>query len=359
MVASSAFDAGVAPARVLIVDDMMSNRFVLKQVLARMQATTSEASNGLEALQSIAESPPDLVLLDIEMPEMDGHQVLARLREDGLLQDLPVLIISAVDSVSNVAACLQAGAADYITKPFDATILTARVNACLERKRLRDREVRILAELVEARERSEELLLNVLPSAIAERLKGGEKTIADSIAEASVLHVELTDVTQLSTQRSPTEIVKFLNQLYSCFDTLAEQHGVDKMKTNGDTYVGAAGVLSPLANHAAAVADLALDIQREGTRLSAQAGAAIGMKIGIGSGAVVAGVVGKTKFTYDVFGDAVKAAAFLAHYGLPGSINVSQATGQYLAADYILQDRGLYYVDGFGELATLLLIGRS
>lgn len=359
MVAATALEGDAKPARVLIVDDMMSNRFALKQVLGRMQIATSEATNGVEALASIAAHPPDLVLLDIEMPEMDGHAVLAQLRAQGLLHDLPVLIISAVDDVSSIAACLEAGAADYITRPFDAIILTARVNACLERKRMRDRETHILAELVGERERSEQLLLNVLPAAIAQRLKSGEATIADSIADATVLHVELTDIAQLSAQRSPTEIVQFLSDIYSCFDTLAERHGVEKMKTYGDSYVGAAGVLEPSARHAAAVADLALEIQREGTRLCAQADAAVGMKIGIGSGPVVAGVVGKTKFTYDVFGDAVKTAAFLALYGMPGSINVSEATGRHLAEDYILQDRGLYYVDGFGELATFLLIGRN
>jgi adenylate cyclase len=348
----------MSEARVLIVDDSAANRFAAKQCLGRMGVSVVEVSNGREALTTLQEREVDLVLLDIQMPEMNGHEVLEHLKQSETLRHLPVLVISAVDEVDSVVKCLAAGADDYLTKPFNPTILAARVDACLEKKRLRDQEIRIMQELVKERERSDQLLLNVLPATIAERLKAGDTTIAESFSDATVLYAEIVDNADLTQTKSPTEVVHILNDVFSAFDTLAEAHGVEKLKTIGDAYVGVAGVPLQRDDHAQAVADMALGMQRECVRVFSAVGTSGSLKIGISTGPVVGGVIGRSKFSYDVWGKTAKVAVFMGIYGVAGSIQVSENTYRRLQVQYLFEDRGSFYVEGQGEVNIYLLTGK-
>src|SRR5439155_9048681 len=165
---------------ILVVDDNEMNRDMLCRRLERQGHTVLEAENGRKALEILESVKVDLVLLDILMPELDGLQTLELLKANPSQRYTPVIMLSALDELDSVVRCIEIGADDYLPKPFKPVLLTARINACLEKKRLRDQEQAYLEQLRIEREKSERLLLNILPKSIADRLKQGESTIADS-----------------------------------------------------------------------------------------------------------------------------------------------------------------------------------
>jgi adenylate cyclase len=249
------------------------------------------------------------------------------------------------------------GAADYVTKPFEAAEVKARVRAHLQLKMLRDQERIYLQQIEDEKARSEELLLNILPKSIAERLKQGETTIADSFTDVSVLFADLAGFTSMSTQVTPSEIVVLLNKIFSAFDNLAERYGLEKIKTIGDCYMAAAGLPVSKPDHAEATAEMALDMLRiiEDPRYTDRP---LNLRIGINSGPVVAGVIGKRKFIYDLWGDTVNTANRMETYGLPNQIHVSNTTFELLKSKYQLEPREEIDVSGKGKMKTFWLKGR-
>src|SRR4028118_1094337 len=195
------------------------------------------------------------------MPGLNGYQVLERLKATPELRDIPVIMISALDEIDSIVRCIEMGAEDYLPKPFNPVVLRARVEASLEKKRLRDREQAYLAQLRIEREKSERLLLNILPSAIAERLKEDQGIIAESFAAATILFSDVVGFTQMSARIKPVELVYLLNEIFSAFDELATRHGLEKIKTIGDAYMVASGLPERRADHAEAMAEMGLDMQ--------------------------------------------------------------------------------------------------
>ena len=216
-----------------------------------------------------------------------------------------------------------------------------------------------LEDLAAEQERSESLLLNVLPRPIADRLKQGEDQIADSFAEVSILFADIAGFTSLSARLAPIEVVKMLNQIFSALDALADRHGMEKIKTIGDAYMLVSGLPTPRPDHAEAIAEMALDIQEEIAALNEKTGQELRMRIGINSGPVVAGVVGTTKFLYDVWGDSVNTASRMESHGIVGSIQVTEATYERLRSKYAFEDRGVIDVKGKGKMHTYILTGRK
>jgi len=206
------------------------------------------------------------------------------------------------------------------------------------------------------RAKSERLLLNVLPKAIAARLRDTHVTIADGFDEVTVLFADIVDFTTMSAGAAPAEIVGLLNELFSRFDQLADHHGLEKIKTIGDAYMVAGGIPVARDDHAEAVAEMALDMvaeidgRRDGRRLQ--------LRIGIDTGPVVAGVIGLRKFIYDLWGDTVNTASRMESHGLPGGIQVTDRTFQRLCDRYRFEERGTVQVKGKGEMRTWLLVGR-
>jgi class 3 adenylate cyclase len=337
---------------ILVVDDNRMNRIKLWRVLEQQGHTVGLAENGQQALDQLRAEPFDLVLLDIVMPEMDGFQVLEYLKDDPDLRPIPVIVISAVDEMESVVRCIEMGAEDYLPKPFDPVLLRARIGASLEKKRLRDQEQAYLRQLQEEQEKSERLLLNILPQPIAERLKQERGTIADSFAEVTVLFADLVGFTALSSHMPATDLVILLNDIFSTFDCLAEQHGLEKIKTIGDAYLLVGGLPTPRPDHAAAVADMALAMRREIDRFCGAEGHPIQIRIGMHSGPVVAGVIGTSKFSYDLWGDTVNIASRMESHGIAGSIQMTSATCRLLDERYTYEERGTIAVKGRGELTT-------
>jgi adenylate cyclase len=205
-------------------------------------------------------------------------------------------------------------------------------------------------------EQSEKLLLNILPKPIAERLKAEESTIADSFSEVSVLFADIVGFTELSARMSPTELVKRLNVIFSHFDQLAEIYGVEKIKTIGDAYMVVGGLPTPRHDHAEAIAQMALGMQAKIAKLSAETGEKLAIRVGINSGPVVAGVIGVSKFTYDLWGDTVNVAARMEATGYAGSIQVTDVTYELLKDKYLFERRGVIPVKGKGNMMTYWLL---
>ncbi|WP_341730990.1 adenylate/guanylate cyclase domain-containing protein [Microcoleus sp. EPA2] len=213
--------------------------------------------------------------------------------------------------------------------------------------------------LREEQEKSEKLLLNILPKPIAERLKRNETTIAEYFPEVTVLFADIVGFTHLSTLMNPIDLVELLNQIFSSFDLICERLGLEKIKTIGDAYMVVGGLPEPRADHAEAIAQMALDMQTEIARFNAQNNKYFSIRIGIHSGPVVAGVIGIKKFIYDLWGDTVNIASRMESHGLPWRIQVSEATYNLLKHKYLFERRETIHVKGKGEMTTYLIIGEK
>jgi adenylate cyclase len=209
-------------------------------------------------------------------------------------------------------------------------------------------------------DRSESLLSNILPPRVAGRLKQRTNAvIADSYPEASILFVDMAGFTARASETTPEELVQFLNGVFTKLDSLVERHGLEKIKTSGDAYMAVSGVPEARPDHAAALADLALDMREALAGLVDPNGRAVAVRIGIASGAVVAGVVGTRKFFYDVWGDAVNIASRMESTGEAGKIQVAAQTRDQLTERFDLNERGVIEVKGKGPMRTWFLIGRK
>jgi class 3 adenylate cyclase len=213
--------------------------------------------------------------------------------------------------------------------------------------------------LRQEQKKSERLLLNILPEAIASRLKEHEEAIADSFVEATVLFADIVSFTTISSQMEAEVLVKWLNDIFSGFDYLTEKHGLEKIKTIGDAYMVVGGVPNVRTDHVEAVAEMALDMQKLISQKLAPDGEPMAMRIGIHTGRVVAGVIGTKKFTYDLWGDTVNTASRMESQGIPGSIQVSEVTFQRLKPLYEFEKRGLIQIKGKTEMLTYILKGRQ
>lgn len=209
------------------------------------------------------------------------------------------------------------------------------------------------------RDRTEELLLNILPATIADRLRSGEDSIAEGYAETTVLFADIVGFTDISQRITPTRLVRLLNELFSVFDDLADLHGLEKIKTIGDAYMVAAGLPEHRDDHAEAIADMALDMRQALGDFQQAVGKPLQIRVGINSGPLVAGVIGKKKFIYDLWGDSVNLAARMESHGVPGEIQVTEATYHLLRDHFDLESRGDVEIKGKGEMPVWLVKGRS
>ena len=217
---------------------------------------------------------------------------------------------------------------------------------------------RVLQALAIEQARSEKLLLNILPHSIANRLKANDLKIADSHEAVTIMFADLVNFTHLSAGMPPAELIDMLNQVFSKFDQLTEKYGLEKIKTIGDAYMVVGGLPNARADHAVAVADMALEMQSALANVAAAVGKDLVMRIGINSGPVIAGVIGSTKFSYDLWGDTVNVASRMEHYSLPNAIQITEATYELLKDLFTLEPRGAIAVKGKGEVNAYLLKGR-
>jgi adenylate cyclase len=212
-----------------------------------------------------------------------------------------------------------------------------------------------LSQVTLEQAKSEKLLLNILPSPIADRLKISSEAIADGFAEVTVLFADIVGFTELSSRLSPKDLVHRLNEIFSAFDALADKHGLEKIKTIGDAYMVVGGLPEPRADHAIAMAHFAIDMRSALQQINQTLGESIDIRIGMNSGPVVAGVIGTKKFIYDLWGDAVNVASRMESHGKPGEIHVSEATYEKIRSHFQLESRGTVHIKGKGDMQTYWL----
>jgi class 3 adenylate cyclase len=333
-----------APA-ILIVDDNEDNRYTLQLLLeADGHSRLAAASGGHEAVALLARDKFSLVLLDMMMPDLNGEEVLKIIKGNPDTRDVSVVILSADTDTERVSKCLELGADDYLPKPFNPTILRARISSELRKRSLRSMENQYLERLEQEKKHSEAVLRNILPAEIAARLRNGETDIADHFGDVTIIFTDIVGFTKITARMRAFEIVACLNRLFSEFDRLVDDAGAEKIKTIGDSYMAAVGLPIPRANHPRIAAKLALDLVNAAQRLQSRLPAPFPIRVGVHSGPVMAGVIGTRKFAYDVWGDTVNIASRIEAAGQPNRVLVSEATAKHLERDFKL--------DGPHETAT-------
>jgi class 3 adenylate cyclase len=334
-----------SPGYVLIVDDEEQNRSLLHDPLEARGYEIAEAENGMVALEKIAARLPDVILLDVMMPQMDGFEVCRRLKTDSKTAHIPILMVTALSERKERLMGIAVGANDFLNKPVDIQDVTLRVGNAVYTKHLHD-------QLQAEQEKSEQLLLNILPKLVAERMKKGETNIADSFPDVTVLVADLVGFTTLSAHIGPEQIVQLLNEIFSAFDLLTEKHGLEKIKTIGDAYMVAGGISFPRPDHAEASAELALEMQTEIARLNHEYDTSVRLRIGICTGPVV---IGRKRFAYDLWGETVNLACRLEATGEAGKIQIAESTYERLKDKYQFAPKHRLDVKGHDPLSAYWL----
>ncbi len=332
--------------RILVVDDDEANRDVLSRRVRSQGAEVEVAASGKEALEILRAGTFDAVLLDVMMPDMNGYEVLREMKADTSLRDIPVVMISALNQVESTVRCIQLGAEDYLTKPFDPTLLRARLGACIEKKRLRDREIVHLKTIDKERRRADELLRAIFPPEIARELKSTQAVRPRRYDDVAVLFSDTVGFTRFSDTREPEEIIALLQKLVERQEELAELHGLEKIKTIGDAFMAAGGLLRPMSDPVMACVRCGLEMIEAARGLDPP----WELRIGIHLGPLVGGVLGRRQYLFDLVGDTVNTASRVESSGVPGAVCLSAAAWQQI--DHLAAGRsmGRVEVKGKGEI---------
>jgi len=353
-------DTRTTNGSILVVDDNKNNTTLLQKRLQKIGNKVEVANDGVEALKAVEKVELDLILLDIIMPNMNGYEVLEFLKKDKRFYEIPVIMLSSMDDLTSIYRCIELGADDYVTKPFDKTILEARISACIEKKQLRDKEKELLDEIKKERDKSDKLLLNILPKSIATRLKAGESVIADKHDEVSMLFADIVEFTPQSKKLNPAELVSMLNTIFSKFDDLSIEYGIEKIKTIGDNYFAVSGLKENSKEAAINLINMALEMIRSIIKINNESNLMeLGIRIGIHSGPVVAGVIGKNKFAYDLWGSSVNMASRMESTGTKNQIQISGNTYNLVKDLYNFKKREKVDIKGIGLTDTYYVIGEK
>jgi adenylate cyclase len=327
------------PGRLLVVDDNKVNRLLLGRGLEQQGHRVAFAENGRQALDMLLHNNFDLILLDIQMPEMDGYQVLEKLQEKLEWRDIPVIVTSALEELDSVVRCIEMGAEDYLSKPVNPVLLRARIGASLEKKRLRDQQ--------------RELVRRFATAEVAQDLEESGFALGGRFVEATVMFSDIRGFTTLAEAQSPADTIELLNTYYTLmFEAISGQGGVVNQMV-GDGLMAIFGAPLLLPNHAEQAVRAALEmiemIDLFNLDQAASGRPLIQIGIGIASGPVIAGYTGtQRRATYTCVGDTVNLAARLEAYtkiaGQP--ILIDESTRQSLSAAIHILDLGPAHITG-------------
>ena len=365
---------GEAPkGLVLLVDDAGAARVLLGNGLRASGWNVKEAAGGQEALRQLQRETFDVVVCDAGMPEVDGFQVLAEIKKSD--PTLPFVMLIDKEDGALVLRAVREGAFDVVNKGgADRRHLLAAVDHAGSHGRMLRENLRLNLDLemkvaeveeqktliLEETRKSERLLTSILPKPIAERLKGAPlRSFADSYPDVSVLFADITGFSEMATKAAPAILLRLLEDVFNEFDDIVDYHGVEKIKTIGDAYMVAAGVPLEQMDHAQVVAECALSMIEAMAPKITESDGQFNVRIGISSGPVIAGVIGRKKPAFDLWGETVNLASRMESHGVPGRIQVTQSTYELLQRRYEFQPRGEIEVKGHGMLPTWFLLGRQ
>lgn len=321
------------PGCILIVDDNRMNRLLLSRGLEQQGHKVAFAENGRQALEMLAHTGYDLVLLDVEMPELNGYEVLERLHADHHLRDIPVIMTSALDEVDSVVRCIELGAEDYLTKPINPVLLKARIHASLEKKRLRDQQ--------------RELIGKFATEEVAEDLMTSGFSLGGKLVEATALFCDIRSFTTIVESQSPADTIELLNNYYTLMmDAIGQEGGIVNQMV-GDGLMAIFGAPVQHERHCEQAVRAALQmvelIELFDQEQAAAKGARIRIGVGVASGSVIAGYTGTMRrATYTCVGDTVNLAARLeSHTKVVGQpILIDEATRQCLSEGIRVEEQG-------------------
>jgi class 3 adenylate cyclase len=329
---------------VLVVDDIEENLKVLSDTLTQAGYRPLQAKSGERAVQVAKKAGPDLILLDIKMPGMDGYETIRALKADPGTAAIPVIFISALNQIDDKVRGFQAGAVDYVSKPFQREEVLARVGTHM---RLRQALRAVEAE----RAVSDRLLNAILPESIAKELKERGTSEPRLFPAVSVLFSDLAGFTEQSARLDPRTLIAELNDMVGAFDAIMAEHGCERIKTIGDAYFAASGMPSPNPDHAYSLVRAAMAMAESLEERNRRSPIQWKMRIGVHSGEAVAGIVGTSRYIYDVFGDTVNIASRMEAASEPMEINISEATFVLLGGRLPCRPRGSLPVKGREPMA--------
>jgi len=356
---------GVLDAKILIVDDKETNVKLLEVILRSAGYVGITSTLDPYAVCELhAKTCYDLIVLDLQMPGMDGFQVMEGLKQIEKGGYLPVLVITALPD--HKLRALRAGAKDFISKPFDTAEVLTRVHNMLEVRllnvaiRRKNDELKTLFDQVVAeRKVSERLALHVPPDSIAARLQARPDVTPESFANVTVLIADIIGFTDLAPAVGPERLASLLDEIFTSFDYLVRERGLRKIKTLGNSYMAACGIPTSSTDCAMQSAHLALDMVIALDRFNERTDHTLQVRIGIATGAVVAAVIGKRMYVYDVWGDAVNTASLMESHGVAGRVQLSESTRRLLDAPFVLEKRGVLETDGTGGVMSWFVTGRT
>ena len=298
---------------VLLVDDTPANIQVVHNIL-KDSYTIRIATNGTRALDLAKTSPqPDLILLDVMMPDLDGYEVCSRLKSDPITREIPIILLTGRTEPEGETKGFELGAVDYIHKPFSPAVVQARVETHLT---LRDARV----QLAEEKRKVDRLLDNILPPVAVTEIKETGSVIPRRFENVAVLFTDLVSFTTYCDQHAPEEVVDDLGGLFVAFEECARLHGLEKIKTIGDAFLATAGLLEPVADPLRAAVSCALAI----SAAAARSGRGWQVRSGVHMGPLMAGIVGRERYQFDIWGDTVNVANRLAGVASPATVALTE-----------------------------------
>ncbi len=340
------FQPGASEQTILVVEDSPTQALLLEALLSETGHNVIWALDGRQGLAMARQMHPDLIILDMEMPELNGDEVLRLLKAEPALQDIPVVMVSVLDDIDKIAMCIELGAEDYLPKPVNAILLKARVAACLEKKRLRDQEVEYLQRIEQERQRFDELLHVILPQEIIAELKNTGTVQPRQYPNVAVLFADIANFTPYCETHTPDDILANLQALIEAYENLALRYGLQKIKTMGDAFMATAGLLRPLNNPVLNCIRCGLDMIPVARALPA----GWQVRVGIHIGPVMAGVVGHRQYLFDIWGNTVNTAERVQSYGVVEAVNLSEDALAWVKDQCIVESLGLVPVKGKGDM---------
>ncbi len=346
-------------ARVLVVEKGHGCRHLFTGLNARLALEGMFLEEGVTALDLMRSADFDVVLLDLELPDVDGFQILGQIKADSQLRDVPVIAMSSDDKQSTLVRCIRLGAEDHLVKPVNQIIFEARMRSCLIRKRQHEQAMRHFELMKDEKRRADELLQVIMPAEIVKELKESDSAKPRRHEGVAVLFSDIASFTRFSDANSPEMVADNLQRLIEAQEEATIHHQVEKIKTIGDAFMAAAGLVTQADNPVLDCVRCALDMQRSCHEL----GIGWQLRIGIAYGPAMAGIIGKSKFFYDIWGDTVNTASRLQHVAPKGGMVANRSAWEQVAEacegerlpDVDLKGKGvlaIYRIDGLKREET-------